>query len=157
MIAFTPVCSCDHLPGYEDRYDEVLQMGVDDIYCISVNDAFVMRQWGKMQGLEEDTTEDAKCALNPGNFRRVKLIPDGAAAFTRSMGMVCRFNNVNGYGERSWRYSAVINDMKIEKLFVEEGGAIVDDPDKDNLLVSDSGTMLAYLEQTKVQLMLHIR
>lgn len=104
-----------------------------------------------MQGLEEETAEDAttRCPLNPGNFKRVKLIPDGAAAFTRNMGMICHFNNVNGYGERSWRYSAVINNMKIEKLFVEEDGAIVDDPDKDNLAVSDSGTMMAYLEQTK--------
>ncbi len=57
--------------------------------------------------------------LNPGNFKKVKLIPDGAALFTRGMGMSCVWESERGFGERSWRYSAVINDMKIEKLFVE--------------------------------------
>jgi peroxiredoxin len=79
----------------------------------------------------------------------VKLIPDGAAKFTRGMGMSCLFENVGGYGERSWRYSAVISDMKIEKLFMEEGGAIVDDSGKDPLAVSDGGTMVNYLKQKK--------
>jgi peroxiredoxin (alkyl hydroperoxide reductase subunit C) len=116
----------------------------------TVNDAFVMRQWGKMQGLEEETADNVNCALNPGNFKRVKLIPDGAAAFTRGMGMSCHFNCVGGFGERSWRYSAVINDMKIEKLFIEEGGVIVDDPANADLVVSDSRTMMEYLKLTQV-------
>jgi peroxiredoxin len=145
--AFTPVCSCDHLPGYETHYKEVLALGIDDIFCISVNDSFVMRQWGIAQNLKEETdpASTAKFTLNPGNFQQVKLIPDGSARFTRAMGMSCNFESVGGYGERSWRYSAVINDMVVEKLFMEEGGAIKDDPSADPLQVSDVATMMQYL------------
>jgi peroxiredoxin len=70
----------------------MLNMGIDDVYCISVNDAFVMRQWGIVQGLVEDKNidnPDPKCPLNPGNFTTIKLIPDGAAKFTKAMGMNC--------------------------------------------------------------------
>jgi hypothetical protein len=70
------------------------------------------------QGLEEEMN-DGSNPLNPGNFKHVKLIPDGAALFTRKMGMSCTWESERGFGERSWRYSAVINDGKIEKLFVE--------------------------------------
>lgn len=105
-----------------------------------------------MQGLVEemDTNPEKvhKSPLNPGNFQRVKLIADGAVAFTRAMGMSCHYNNVNGYGERSWRYSAVVDNMVIEKLYVEEDGAIADDPSQDKLSVSDGATMLTYLSQT---------
>jgi peroxiredoxin len=113
FVAFTPVCSCDHLPSYIDRYgrrvtcslhqtvvlivfhvfpDEILRMGIDEIYCISVNDAFVMRQWGVHQGLKEDRNLAGQpvSILNPGNFTTIKLIPDGAAKFTRAMGMNCK-------------------------------------------------------------------
>jgi peroxiredoxin len=93
-------------------------MGIDDVYCLSVNDAFVMRQWGLHQGLEEEK-EDSSNPLNPGNFKRVKLIPDGACLFTRGMGMSCTWSTERGFGERSWRYAMIINDMKVEKLFVE--------------------------------------
>lgn len=93
--------------------------GADEVYCISVNDAFVMRQWGIMQGLEEE--KDEKSILNPGNFKTIRLIPDGAARFTRAMGMSVKWDNVGGFGERSWRYSAVIHDCVIEKLFLEVG------------------------------------
>lgn len=82
--AFTPTCSSTHLPGYEKNYDAIKAMGIDEIYCLSVNDAFVMRQWGLHQGLPEEKT-DAKNPLNPGNFQKVKLIPDGACLFTRGM------------------------------------------------------------------------
>lgn len=122
-------------------------LGIDEIYCISVNDAFVMRQWGLMQGLQEET-EDSSNPLNPGNFKRIKLIPDGAAKFTGAMGMLCKFETVAAYGERSWRYSAVFNDMKIEKLFAEEGGEIKDDNANDLLEVSDGKTMVNYLRST---------
>lgn len=88
------------------------------MYCLSVNDSFVMRQWGLHQGLEEEKT-DASNPLNPGNFKKVKLIPDGAALFTRGMGMSCLWSATRGFGERSWRYSAVINNGVVEKLFVE--------------------------------------
>ncbi len=76
-----------------------------------------MRQWGIHQGLEKED-HDASNPLNPGNFKKVKLLPDGAALFTRGMGMSCLWDSQRGFGERSWRYSVVINDMKIEKLFV---------------------------------------
>jgi thioredoxin-dependent peroxiredoxin len=113
--AFTPTCSNSHLPGYERDYDAIRQLGVDEVYCLSVNDAFVMRQWGLHQGLSEEFT-DASNPLNPGNFQKVKLLPDGACLFTRGMGMSCTWDVM---GERSWRYSAVINNGVIEKLFVE--------------------------------------
>lgn len=126
-------------------------MGIDDIYCISVNDAFVMRQWGIMQGLKEeaDLEKTHSFPLNPGNFQEVKLIADGSARFTRAVGMSCNYVNVAGFGERSWRYSAVINDMKVEKLFVEEDGHVHDDSDADPLLVSDVMTMLQYLQASQ--------
>mmetsp|Transcript_29191 Transcript_29191/g.66986 ORF Transcript_29191/g.66986 Transcript_29191/m.66986 type:complete len:117 (+) Transcript_29191:70-420(+) len=114
-------------------------MGIDEIYCISVNDAFVMRQWGLKQGLEEDKT--------PGSlgFKKVKLIPDGACLFTRGMGMSCTWDSERGFGERSWRYAAVINDMKVEKLFIE-GGKITQNSGPDPFEVSDAGTLLDYVK-----------
>ena len=118
--AFTPTCSSTHLPGYERLYDDMRACGVDEVYCLSVNDAFVMRQWGLKLGLAEETADGAGGGpLNPGNFRRVKLIPDGACLFTRGMGMSCTWESERGFGERSWRYSAVISDQRVEKLFVE--------------------------------------
>jgi peroxiredoxin len=122
--AFTPTCSSTHLPGYESNYDAIKALGVDEIYCLSVNDAFVMRQWGLHQGLPEEKTSTAN-PLNPGNFQKVKLLPDGACMFTRGMGMSCVWDTERGFGERSWRYSAVFNDMKIEKIFVEVFDAYV--------------------------------
>jgi peroxiredoxin len=140
--AFTPTCSATHLPGYEDNYDEILAQGVDEVYCLSVNDAFVMRQWGLHQGLEEDKT--------PGSlgFTKVKLIPDGAAAFTRGMGMSTVWDSERGFGERSWRYSAVINDGTIEKMFVEGLGPL-ENSAEDPFEVSDADTMLKYLKSSK--------
>ena len=75
-------------------------------------------QWGIHQGLPEEN-QDASNPLNPGNFQHVKLLPDGAGLFTRGMGMNCVWDTQRGFGERSWRYSCVINDMKLEKMFVE--------------------------------------
>jgi len=136
--AFTPTCSSTHLPGFESKYEEILAQGVDEVYCLSVNDAFVMRQWGLAQGLEEDKT--------PGSlgFKKVKLLPDGACLFTRGMGMSCVWDSERGFGERSWRYSAVINDMKIEKLFVEQPAIQNSGPDP--FEVSDVDTMMDYLK-----------
>jgi len=137
--AFTPTCSSTHLPGYEAAYEEILSLGVDEVYCLSVNDAFVMRQWGLKQGLTEDKT------IGANGFEKVKLIPDGAALFTRGMGMSCNWDTERGFGERSWRYAAVINDMKVEKLFIE-GGGITQNSGPDPFEVSDAGTMLEYLK-----------
>jgi thioredoxin-dependent peroxiredoxin len=137
--AFTPTCSSTHLPGYEAAYEEIKSLGVDEVYCLSVNDAFVMRQWGLHQGLAEDKT------IGANGFVKVKLIPDGAALFTRGMGMSCNWDTERGFGERSWRYSAVINDMKVEKLFIE-GGGITQNSGPDPFEVSDAKTMVEYLK-----------
>ena len=101
--AFTPTCSAYQLPGFEEKYDEFTALGIDAIYCISVNDAFVMNAW----------TKDL-------NIENVKLIPDGNAYFTRSMGMLVNKSNL-GFGNRSWRYAAVVDNGIIEKIFVEQG------------------------------------
>lgn len=101
--AFTPTCSTYQLPDFEKLYDEFKANGIDEIYCVSVNDAFVMNAWGKAQGLE-----------------KVKLIPDGSGEFTRKMGMLVAKDNL-GFGMRSWRYGAIVNDGMVEDWFVEEG------------------------------------
>ena len=101
--AFTPTCSSKQLPQYEEKYDLFKTQGVDDIYCISVNDAFVMNAWGKDLGIE-----------------KVKLIPDGSGKFTRGMGMLVEKDD-KGFGYRSWRYAAIINDGVVEKLYEEPG------------------------------------
>mmetsp|Transcript_123135 Transcript_123135/g.347977 ORF Transcript_123135/g.347977 Transcript_123135/m.347977 type:complete len:203 (-) Transcript_123135:48-656(-) len=144
--AFTPLCSSFHLPGYEAAYDEMKSLGVDDVYCISVNDAFVMRQWGIHQGLQTED-EDSTNPLNPGNFKKVKLIPDGAVEFTRAMGMSCTWTTERGFGERSWRYSMVVNDMKIEKLFIEPGFEQNSGPDPGTVSLAEP--MLEYLRSAK--------
>ena len=101
--AFTPTCSAYQLPGFEEKYEDFIGLGIDDIYCVSVNDGFVMNAWAKDQNIE-----------------KVKLIPDGNAYFTRSMGMLVSKSNL-GFGDRSWRYAAVVDNGVIEKLFVEVG------------------------------------
>jgi thioredoxin-dependent peroxiredoxin len=141
--AFTPTCSTTHLPGYEAAYNEITattttDLGIDEVYCLSVNDAFVMRQWGLHLGLSEDRTIGS-----PFGFHKVKLIPDGAAAFTRGMGMVTIWSTERGFGERSWRYSMVVSNGVIEKMFVEEPKIQNSGPDP--FEVSDAATMLAYL------------
>ena len=124
--AFTPTCSSNHLPRYEALFEEFKKEGVDEIYCLSVNDAFVMFQWGKSQ-----------------NAENVFLLPDGNGEFTRKMGMQVEKTNL-GFGLRSWRYSMVVNDGEIEKMFVEPGYR--DNAEDDPFEVSDADTMLAYLK-----------
>ena len=101
--AFTPTCSAYQLPGFEEKYEEFTALGIDAIYCVSVNDGFVMNAWAQDQSIE-----------------KVKLIPDGNAYFTRSMGMLVNKSNL-GFGARSWRYAAVVDNGVIQKLFVEDG------------------------------------
>ncbi|TNB47453.1 peroxiredoxin [Martelella lutilitoris] len=101
--AFTPTCSTYQLPDFEKLFPEFQAEGIDDIYCMSVNDAFVMNAWAKGQNLEH-----------------VKVIPDGSGEFTRKMGMLVNKDNL-GFGMRSWRYAAIINDGVVEKWFEEEG------------------------------------
>ncbi|MGV8938092.1 MAG: peroxiredoxin [Allorhizobium sp.] len=101
--AFTPTCSTFQLPDFEKMYEEFKAEGIDEVYCIAVNDAFVMNAWGKSQNLDN-----------------VKLIPDGSGEFTRKMGMLVSKDNL-GFGMRSWRYAAVINDGLVDQWFEEEG------------------------------------
>ena len=124
--AFTPTCSTSHLPRYEELYSEFKALGIDAVICISVNDAFVMYQWGKQQGAEN-----------------VFLLPDGNGEFTRKMGMLVDKANL-GFGMRSWRYSMVVNDRKVEKIFIEPGYS--DNCPTDPFDVSDADTMLKYLK-----------
>lgn len=124
--AFTPTCSSNHLPRYEELYEEFKAQGVDAVICISVNDAFVMFKWGKEIGA-----------------KNVFLLPDGSGEFTRKMGMLVDKSNI-GFGLRSWRYSMLVNDSKIEKIFVEPGFG--DNAGNDPFEVSDADTMLAYLK-----------
>lgn len=101
--AFTPTCSTYQLPGFEEKFAEFKALGIKDIYCVSVNDAFVMNAWAKAQ-----------------KIKKVKVIPDGSGKFTRKMGMLVHKDNL-GFGERSWRYACVVNNGKIEKWFIEPG------------------------------------
>ena len=140
--AFTPTCSTTHLPGFEASYKHMKKLGIDEVYCLSVNDPFVMRQWGLHQGLPEDKTPDSL------GFTNVKLLPDGNAAFTRGMGMNVHWDKQRGFGERSWRYSCVIGvDMQIEKMFCEAG--FEDEHKADPFKVSDADTMVKYLEKVE--------
>jgi len=108
--------------------------------------AFVFDYIMQLYSLEEDKT------VGSLGFTKVKLIADGAAAFTREMGMSTTWGSERGFGERSWRYSAVFNDMKIEKLFIEGGtGAPVQNSGPDPFEVSDADTMLQYLKDTAEQ------
>jgi thioredoxin-dependent peroxiredoxin len=127
--AFTPTCSTSHLPRYEELYNEFKALGVDEIYCLSVNDAFVMYQWGLKQGA-----------------KNVKLLPDGNGEFSKAMGMLVDKSNL-GFGMRSWRYSMLVNDYKVEKVFSEEG--FIDNCPTDPFEVSDADTMLNYLKGSK--------
>lgn len=123
--AFTPTCSSTHLPGYEAEYDNILEQDVDEVYCLSVNDSFVMNAW-----------------LADLNIQKVKPIADGNGDFTRHMGMLVKKEAVN-FGYRSQRYSMVVDNGLIEMIFVEQGKE--DDFAGDPFDVSDATSMLNYL------------
>ena len=120
--AFTPTCSSMHLPRYEELAPVFARLGIAEIVCVAVNDPFVMAEWGRNESAD-----------------KVRLLPDGNAAFTRAMGMLVDKRDLN-FGARSWRYSMLVRDRVIEKMFVE--------PDKpgDPFEVSDADTMLRYLD-----------
>ncbi len=126
--AFTPTCSAYQLPGFEEKYDDFIGLGIDAIYCVSVNDGFVMNAWAQDQNIE-----------------KVKFIPDGHAYFTRSMGYLVNKSNL-GFGQRSWRYAAVVENGIIEKLFVEEG--LRDNADSDPYEASTPEAVLEYIKST---------
>jgi len=119
--AFTPTCSSTHLPRYNELASTFFAHGVDSILCVSVNDTFVMNEWAKDQEAEH-----------------IIMVPDGNGLFTEGMGMLVDKADL-GFGKRSWRYSMLVDDGVVTKMFVEpqEPG----DPFK----VSDADTMLAYV------------
>ena len=124
--AFTTTCSTQQLPGYEDRYQEFKDEGIDDIYCVSVNDCFVMNAWAKDLGIEN-----------------VKMLPDGNGAFTKRMEQLVDKQN-NGMGTRSWRYAMVVKDGLIIKQWVEEGKT--DNATEDPYSNTDPGTVINWVK-----------
>jgi peroxiredoxin len=125
--AFTPTCSNQQLPGYESLAEEFYKLGVDEIYCLSVNDAFVMNAWAEDQKL-----------------KNVKVLPDGSAIWTTYMGMDVKKDNL-GFGVRSWRYAMLVNDMNIHEMFVEEG--LKDNASEDPYNVSSPNHVLKWLKE----------
>lgn len=125
--AYTPTCSSQQVPGYEEKYDE-LRKFVHEVYCVSVNDAFVMNAWFRDQ-----------------KIYKVKPIGDGEGKFTKSMNMLVN-KPKQGFGMRSWRYSALVEDGKVVKLFIEEGKND-NSNDNDPFKVSDADTMLRFLQE----------
>jgi len=101
--AFTPTCSTYQLPGFEQNYQTFKDLGIDEIYCVSVNDSFVMNKWAQDQDIQS-----------------VKVIPDGSGMFTSKMNMLVQKDNL-GFGVRSWRYAVIVNNGTIEKWFIEPG------------------------------------
>ena len=124
--AFTPTCSSEELPSYDRMYNEFKELGIDDVYCVSVNDAFVMNAWAR--DLE---------------IQNVKMIPDGCGTFTSNMGMLVA-KPKQGFGMRSWRYAAVVNDGVVEKMFEEPGFNNFSDDD-DPYVVSKPEIVKNYL------------
>lgn len=120
--AFTPTCSSSHLPRYDELYETFKDNGIDEVYCLSVNDTFVMNAWAK--DLE---------------VKNVKLLPDGTGEFSKGMGMLVDKSAI-GFGDRSWRYSMIVKDGVVEKMFIE--------PEKegDPFEVSDADTLIKHLK-----------
>jgi len=127
--AFTPICSNNQLPGYEQNYEKFKELGVDEVICLAVNDAFVMFNWAKSQ-----------------DVKNVKMLPDGSGKFTEGMGMLVKKDNL-GYGNRTWRYSMFVDDGEIKKMFIEPG--MSDNCEDDPFEVSDADTMLNYLKENQ--------
>ena len=128
--AFTPTCSGQQLPFYDEMYNKFKDKGIDDVYCISVNDAFVMNAWARDLGI-----------------KNVKMIPDGCGTFTSNMGMLVA-KPKQGFGMRSWRYSTFIDNKQIMHFNEEEGLnnlGLNGDPYE----VSDPDTMLEYFNMAK--------
>ena len=119
--AFTPTCSSSHVPRFDQLASRFQALGVDDIVCVSVNDAFVMNEWKISQ-----------------RVRNIRFLPDGNGAFTEGMGMLVGKEDL-GFGKRSWRYSMLVRDGIVEKMFVEP------QQPGDPYGVSDADTMLEYL------------
>ncbi len=120
--AFTPTCSSSHVPRYNQLVPKFEANGIDEVICVSVNDAFVMNEWKRSQKAD-----------------RVTFLPDGNGDFSDGMGLLVGKEDL-GFGKRSWRYSMLVRDGVIEKMFVEP-----EEPG-DPFHVSDADTMLKYLD-----------
>tara|TARA_B100000768_G_C11000184_1_gene257601 strand:+ start:25 stop:591 length:567 start_codon:yes stop_codon:yes gene_type:complete len=126
--AFTPTCSSQQLPGFEKNFKKIKSLGIDAIYCCSVNDSFVMNEWAK------------KMKIN-----NIQLIPDGSGLFTKYIGMLIAKDH-NGFGQRSWRYMAIVKDGIIEKWW-QEPGINNEGADKDPYIESTPEKCLDYLKK----------
>lgn len=120
--AFTPTCSMVHLPTYNDLYDEFKSLGIDDVICLSVNDSYVMNEWKRLEKAD-----------------RVTMLPDGNGEFSEKLGFLTDKRD-QCLGSRSWRYSMIVNDGVIEKMFIEP-----EDESDDPYGESSPETMLKYL------------
>ena len=128
--AFTPTCSSQQLPGFENNANKLKELGIDEIYCCSVNDSYVMNAWAKKM-----------------NISNVKVIPDGSGLFTKYMGMLISKDH-DGFGQRSWRYMAVINDRIVEKWW-QEPGINNSGSDDDPYTETTPENTINYLSETK--------
>jgi peroxiredoxin len=128
--AFTPTCSSQQLPGFEKNAAKFKDLGIDDIYCCSVNDSYVMNAWAKKM-----------------NISNVKVIPDGSGLFTKYMGMLISKDH-DGFGQRSWRYMAIINDGVVEKWW-QEPGINNSGSDDDPYIETTPENTISYLSETK--------
>ena len=124
--AFTPTCSNEQCPAFERLYDEFKAAGIDEVICVTVNDAFVVHQWSRHLGVS-----------------RVRFLPDGSGKFTRRMGMLVNKEHL-GFGYRSWRYVMVVNDGVVEQWF-EEPGINDEGLDEDPYTVTNPDVVLDYL------------
>ena len=129
--AFTPTCTSTQLPSFEENYDKIISMGIDEIYCCIVNDSFVMNAWAEIL-----------------KVKNVKVIPDGSGNFTRFMGMLIGKNH-RGFGNRSWRYMTVINDGVVEQWW-QEPGINNDGSDQDPYIETTPDNMMTYLQTASV-------
>lgn len=127
--AFTPTCSTYQLPGFEDNFETFKELGIDAIYCLSVNDSFTMNKWAESQGI-----------------KNIGMIPDGSGEFTRKMGMLVAKDNL-GFGLRSWRYAAIVKDGVVEAWFEEPG--LMDNCPDDPYGESSPENLLKHLGATK--------
>lgn len=129
--AFTPTCDTYQLPTFELLHDEFVKLGIEDIYCASVNDAFVMNKWAESQDIS-----------------KVKMLPDGNARLTSDMNMLCSKVDC-GFGERSWRYAMIVEDLNVTQMWVEENSEGVQHPEdncpEDNYVHTNPDNILAYL------------
>tara|TARA_B100001559_G_C16496226_1_gene620878 strand:- start:1187 stop:1885 length:699 start_codon:yes stop_codon:yes gene_type:complete len=127
--AFTPTCSTKQLPAYDEAYDRFKGLGIDEVYCVSVNDGFVMNAWGDSLGI-----------------KNVKLLADGNGDFTQSLGVSVNKRHL-GFGPRSWRYSIYVINSIVDQAFVEPGFNQTGEDD-DPYTCSDPETIINYIQTT---------